>query len=532
MTSGYILIVAILVLGGVLATLGDRIGTKVGKARLSLFNLRPRNTAVLVTIVTGSLISATTLGILFATSSSLRDGIFELDSIKRRLRIARDDIRTLNAQKGQIQSELARSRNQQAEAQKRLNAIKQNFQQAQAQLKTISKQTAELRSEIKSLLTERQTLREQRNQLNAQIGQLKAQVAQLIELVAQRDEELAQKARAIAETEARLKKLQQLYKEELQARESRYKEREQQLKEAIAESEARLRELQQQYQETLQTRESRYKEREQQLKEAIVQRETRLQELEQELAKRENQVAERNKQLEQREKQLGFLQQEVETLEQYYQNYQALRQGNVALVRGQVLAFGVVRVVDPKAAPEAITQLLREANRTAAKITRQDKSDSDEPLVKIPKSQVEQLINQIKDGKDYVVRILSAGNYVEGEKEVQVFADTAPNQVIFQEGEVLATISADASTMTNEEIRQRLELLLAAAQFRARRAGILGDIQVGDGSITTIISFIEQLEKYGRPVDLKAVAQETTSTAGPLKMQLVASQNGQIVFKT
>ncbi len=197
MTSGYILIVAILVLGGVLATLGDRIGTKVGKARLSLFNLRPRNTAVLVTIVTGSLISATTLGILFATSSSLRDGIFELDSIKRRLRIARDDIRTLNAQKGQIQSELARSRNQQAEAQKRLNAIKQNFQQAQAQLKTISKQTAELRSEIKSLLTERQTLREQRNQLNAQIGQLKAQVAQLIELVAQRYEYLAQKAREI-----------------------------------------------------------------------------------------------------------------------------------------------------------------------------------------------------------------------------------------------------------------------------------------------------------------------------------------------
>ena len=58
MTSGYILIVAILLLGGVIATLGDRIGTKVGKARLSLFNLRPRKTATLVTVITGSLISA------------------------------------------------------------------------------------------------------------------------------------------------------------------------------------------------------------------------------------------------------------------------------------------------------------------------------------------------------------------------------------------------------------------------------------------------------------------------------------------
>ncbi|NEQ25285.1 MAG: DUF3084 domain-containing protein, partial [Microcoleus sp. SIO2G3] len=91
MTSGYILIVAILVLGGVIATLGDRIGTRVGKARLSLFNLRPRKTATVVTIITGSLISASTLGILFATSDSLRKGIFELDNIQKRLRIARGE---------------------------------------------------------------------------------------------------------------------------------------------------------------------------------------------------------------------------------------------------------------------------------------------------------------------------------------------------------------------------------------------------------------------------------------------------------
>ena len=41
MTTGYILILATLLLGGVIATVGDRLGTKVGKARLSLFNLRP-----------------------------------------------------------------------------------------------------------------------------------------------------------------------------------------------------------------------------------------------------------------------------------------------------------------------------------------------------------------------------------------------------------------------------------------------------------------------------------------------------------
>ncbi|MDL5057722.1 DUF3084 domain-containing protein [Geitlerinema calcuttense] len=99
MTIGIILIVAILVLGGVLATLGDRIGTKVGKARLSLFNLRPRDTAVLITIVTGVLISGSTLGILFATSKPLRRGVFEYDETQRNLRRAREELDEVHRQK-------------------------------------------------------------------------------------------------------------------------------------------------------------------------------------------------------------------------------------------------------------------------------------------------------------------------------------------------------------------------------------------------------------------------------------------------
>jgi len=527
MTSGYILIVAILVLGGVIATLGDRIGTRVGKARLSLFNLRPRNTATVVTIITGSLISASTLGILFATSGSLRDGIFELDSILRKLRIARSDINRINAEKSQVESELTKARTEQADAQKRLDVTNRNFQQAQTQLKKISQQATLLRSEIKSLLAERQGLIQQRNQLKGQITQLTGQITQLTgqitqlkELVAQRDQELAKRAQTIKERNQQLANQDEAIAqldERIAAGDQIIAQREQliaQRDQVIAQREARLQEL------------------EQQLKEAIAQREIRLQELEQELTQREFQLAERDKQLKQGEKKLAYLEQEVESLEQYYQTYQALRQGNVALVRGQVLASGVVRIVEPRAATQAVEQLLREANRTAMKITQSSNSSSNEPLVQIPKSQVEQLINQIKDGNDYVVRILSAGNYVEGEKEVQVFADAALNQVVFQAGDVLATISADASTMTNEEIRQRLDQLLAAAQFRARRAGILSAIQIGDGSITTVINFIEQLEQYNQSVDIKVVAQETTYTAGPLKMQLVATQNGQVVFKT
>ena len=51
--SGWLLILSLLVLGGVLSTLGDRLGSRVGKARLSLFNMRPRRTAVVITVLTG-----------------------------------------------------------------------------------------------------------------------------------------------------------------------------------------------------------------------------------------------------------------------------------------------------------------------------------------------------------------------------------------------------------------------------------------------------------------------------------------------
>ena len=569
MTSGYILIVAMLVLGGVLATLGDRIGTKVGKARLSLFKLRPRNTATVVTIITGSLISATTLGILFATSGSLRQGIFELDSIKKKLRITRGEVQVINAQKRQVESELTKTKSEQADAQTRLDTIKRNFQQAQTQLKDVSQQATVLRAEIKSLLAERQDLLQQRDQLSTQITQLKDQVNQLKESVAQRDEELlkrnqtikernqelAKQDQVIAQGEARLRQVEQQrqaaiaeiiqrqqleerLKEAISQRELRLQELEQQLKEAISQREFRLKELEQQLtqRETqLAERDKRLKELEQQLTQRETQlagRDKRLKELEQQLTQRETQLAGRDKQLEEREKQLAVLEKKVEDLEQYYENYQALRQGNVAIVRGQVLAFGVVRIVEPTAATQAVEQLLREANRTAIEITQSNNRKSNEPLVQIPTSQVEQLTNQIKDGRDYVVRILSAGNYVEGEKQVQVFADAALNQLIFRAGDVLATISTDASTMTNQEIRQRLDQLLALAQFRARRAGVVGVIQVGDGRISTIIKFIEQLEKYDQSVEVRVLVQETSFTSGPLKMQLVAIQRGQVVLKT
>ncbi len=468
MTSAYILIAAILLLGGLIAVLGDLLGSKVGKARLRLFNLRPRRTAMVITILTGTTIAALTLGILFSLSKSLRRGVFELDKIEKRRRKLEQGLAEVTNQKNQVEQELQKAKVQQAEVEKRLEQIKQNFQQAQAQLKTVSQQANVLRADVSSLLAERQKLSQQR-------AQLKKQITQLQEQIKKRDRELAsQEQKIIAQDQI------------------------------IQDKETRLLQLERQ-QSGLQA--------------AIAQRDADLQ-------KREIQL----KQLEGR---LVFLQQEVEVLEQYYQNYLGLREKKIALLRGEVLAFATIRTLDRNKAISAVDVLLQQANRKAIEATITSNGKANKQAIKITKAEVQQLIRKIRDGREYLVRILSSGNYVEGEKQIRVFADVVLNREIFKAGQTIAKISLNGETIKPQELQQRLDLLLAASRFRARRAGILGEIQVEDVSSVAMFNFLVELsQSEERPEQIKAVALETTHTAGPLKLRLLAMRNGEVLFST
>ena len=78
-------ILLLLILGGILSTLGDRLGTKVGKARLSIFKLRPKSTAVLITVFTGSIISAISFATMIVFDRDLRVGLFQLEGIREKI---------------------------------------------------------------------------------------------------------------------------------------------------------------------------------------------------------------------------------------------------------------------------------------------------------------------------------------------------------------------------------------------------------------------------------------------------------------
>ena len=153
--TGWLLILALLVLGGVLSTLGDRLGSLVGKSRLSLFNLRPRKTAVLITVMTGSLISALSLGLMLLVSQQLRVGLFELDRIEHRLRDSRTSL-------SRSQADLKRSHSDLLQAEKGRKQARQLLAEAERQARS-------LRAALGPLMQQRLALEQQRDQLNRDI---------------------------------------------------------------------------------------------------------------------------------------------------------------------------------------------------------------------------------------------------------------------------------------------------------------------------------------------------------------------------
>src|SRR3954470_23750643 len=65
-------VLVLLALCGFIAYVGDLLGRRLGKKRLSVFGLRPKHTAILLTVITGVLIAAVTFGTALVSVSWFR----------------------------------------------------------------------------------------------------------------------------------------------------------------------------------------------------------------------------------------------------------------------------------------------------------------------------------------------------------------------------------------------------------------------------------------------------------------------------
>src|ERR1017187_7509420 len=82
----------------VIAYWADNLGKKLGKKRISLFSLRPRQTATLMSMASSVGIMILTLAVLLGFNSSLRRALFSYDFISAQNRSLNEQNQVLDGQ--------------------------------------------------------------------------------------------------------------------------------------------------------------------------------------------------------------------------------------------------------------------------------------------------------------------------------------------------------------------------------------------------------------------------------------------------
>ena len=82
---GTVTVIIIMIVAGLIAYIGDRVGHQVGRRRLTLFGLRPKYTSTVVAVGTGMLIALGVTGIAIGSSHQVQDAFFRIDSLTSRI---------------------------------------------------------------------------------------------------------------------------------------------------------------------------------------------------------------------------------------------------------------------------------------------------------------------------------------------------------------------------------------------------------------------------------------------------------------
>lgn len=414
--SAWLLILALLVLGGVLSTLGDRLGSMVGKARLSLFNLRPRKTAVVITALTGSLISALSLGLMLLVSERLRVGLFQLDQIQDKVREGRvalarsqQDLQTNRLELAKNRVELLRSRQERNRAEQGRQQALQSRSLAIASKRVVADQLAAAQQRVGSLRQELQPLQNQRQRLERERDRLSRDVKGRDAEIRRTEAELARVRRSIAAGQQELKGL------------------------------------------------------------------------------------------------------ETKVI--------ALRRGDVVIASGQPLATAKVKLRRGEEAKAVIDTLMQRANQTAFGLLLPGQKP-DRQILLVPRIDVEKLEQYLQRSGTWVVSIRSAANVLRGENRVLAFPDLRPNRQVVRQGESLARTVLEADVRSPEEIRSRMNLLLAASFARAQRQGTLVDGLQFDVTAFNTLGRALSARPQGLQATLEAVALVAADTPDPIVVEL------------
>ena len=188
---GIIIVLVLMVMGGLIAFLGDKIGSKVGKKRLTLFGLRPKYTSIIVTIISGILISFFTVAVMAVVKENIRVALFGLNKLKGEMNELNREIADKNKQLDEGKMLLARRTDEYNKMNERAIGMSKELDQVESQrasvenrLSSVQKAYDKAQTDVNASAAEIDKLEKTRNELNGNIKKLNHERASLMNNIA------------------------------------------------------------------------------------------------------------------------------------------------------------------------------------------------------------------------------------------------------------------------------------------------------------------------------------------------------------
>ena len=185
------IIAAVVFLSGLIAYIGDRIGMKMGKRRVSLFGLRPRYSSIIITILTGILIAVLSITILLGVYSELRQALFNINDVLNRLEYLNEELDERDQELAQREKELAKRDQELTALQEEIESKEKEISNTEAEIEAKEAEIERRDQEIAAVEKELEELSANRDQLQSRVDELSSQREELESQVSELENQIA-----------------------------------------------------------------------------------------------------------------------------------------------------------------------------------------------------------------------------------------------------------------------------------------------------------------------------------------------------
>ncbi len=175
------LIIILVIVSAIVAYIGDLVGMRVGKKRVSIFGLRPKSTSSIVTVVSGILITILTLAVLSTTSQTVRTAIFSMKFVQRQITELTSQLQGSRGELVDLETRLLENQQDLISKQLQLAAVEGRLEASEERLKEIEEELKRTKEQQTTALESLAILQDERQNLASEVDALRLESERLRE---------------------------------------------------------------------------------------------------------------------------------------------------------------------------------------------------------------------------------------------------------------------------------------------------------------------------------------------------------------